>query len=66
MIVGDFDVPCCAIPPRKAEPPLIVDADAALALTIPAQSLHTVAWRHAQIVELPAASNARSFARTRP
>jgi hypothetical protein len=52
MIVGDFDVPCCAVVPHKAEPPLIVDADAVLTLTISAQNFQTVARRRAEIVEL--------------
>jgi hypothetical protein len=52
MIVGDFDVPRCAIVPHKAEPPLIVDADTVLTLTISAQDFQAVARRHAQIVEL--------------
>jgi hypothetical protein len=52
MIVGDFDVPCCAVVPHKAEPPLIVDADTVLTLTISAQNFQTVARRRAEIVEL--------------
>ena len=51
MIVGNLDVPRFAIPPLEAEPPLIVDADAVLALAVAVQSLQTVAGRHAQIVE---------------
>ena len=53
MIVGDLDIPGCAISPYKAEPPLIVDANAVLALTIAAQSLQTITGRHPQIVQLP-------------
>src|ERR1700693_560468 len=52
MIVGDFDVPRCTIVPHKGEPPLIVDADTVLILTIPAQDFQAVARRNAQIVEL--------------
>jgi hypothetical protein len=53
MIVRNLDVPRRAIPPYEAEPPLIVDADTVLALTVAAQTLQTVARRHAQIFDLP-------------
>lgn len=52
MIVDNFDIEGFAIPPHKAYPPLIVDADTVLALTVTRQRLQSVAWRLAQIVEL--------------
>ena len=61
MIVGDLDIPGRAIAPYKAEPPLIVDANAVLALTIAAQSLQTVTGRHPQIVQLPGGINAQKL-----
>jgi len=51
MIIRNLDAPRFAIPPLEAYPPLIVDADAVLALTITVQRLQTVAGRHAEIVE---------------
>jgi len=61
MIVGDLDIPGRAIAPYKAEPPLIVDANAVLALTIAAQSLQTVTGRHPQIVQLPGGINGQKL-----
>ena len=52
MIVGHLDVPRGVISPHKAEPPLIVDADTVLTLTVAAQSLKVIAGRYAKIVEL--------------
>ena len=61
MIVGDLDIPGRAIAPYKAEPPLIVDANAVLALTIAAQSLQPVTGRHPQIVQLPGGINGQKL-----
>src|SRR5207245_10868308 len=52
MIVDDLDIPAFAIAPNKADAPLIVDANTDLTLAVAIQRLQTVAWRHAQIVEL--------------
>ena len=52
MIVDDLNVPGFAIAPHKTDPPLIVNADAALTLAVAVQSLQTIAGRHTQIVEL--------------
>jgi len=52
MIVDDLNVPGFAIAPDKTDPPLIVNANAALTLAVAVQSLQTIAGRHTQIVEL--------------
>jgi hypothetical protein len=52
MIVDDLNVPGFAIVPHKTDPPLIVNANAALTLAVAVQSLQTIAGRHTQIVEL--------------
>jgi hypothetical protein len=52
MIVDDLNVPSFAIAPHKTDPPLIVNADAALTLAVAVQSLQTIARRYTQIVEL--------------
>ena len=52
MIVDDLNVPGFAVAPRKTDPPLIVNANAALTLAVAVQSLQTIAGRHTQIVEL--------------
>ena len=66
MIVGYLNLPSRAISPYKAQPPLIVDANTALTMTVAAQGFQTVAGRHRQIVELPGGILAKSFARARP
>jgi len=53
MIVDDLDVPGFAIAPHKADPPLIVNANADLTLAVAVQSLQTISGRHTQIVGLP-------------
>ena len=65
MMIDDFDVPGFAVPPYKTDPPLIVDANAALGLTVAVQRFEPVAGRSAQISKLFAASIARSLARAR-
>ena len=52
MIIDDFDVPGFAISPYKADPPLIVDANAALASTIAVQRFETVPRGSTQIGKL--------------
>lgn len=52
MVVDDLDVPGFAIAPHETDPPLVVDANAVLSLSISAQCLQTIAGRHAQIREL--------------
>jgi hypothetical protein len=52
MIVDDLNVPGFAVAPHKTDPPLIVNANAALTLAVAVQSLQTIAGRHTQIVEL--------------
>jgi len=52
MIVDDLNVPGFAIAPHKTDPPLIVNANAALTLAVAVQSLQTIAGGHTQIVEL--------------
>ena len=52
MIVDDLNVPGFAVAPHKTDPPLIVNADAALTLAVAVQNLQTIAGRHTQIVEL--------------
>ena len=52
MIVDDLDVPGFAVAPHKTDPPLVVNANAALTLAVAVPSLQTIAGRHTQIVEL--------------
>ncbi len=52
MIIDDFDVPGFAISPYKADPPLIVDANAALASTVAVQRFETVPRGSTQIGKL--------------
>ena len=52
MVVGDFDLVGVAVPPNEAQPPLIVDPNAVLALTIPSQFFESVAWKRRQHPEI--------------
>jgi hypothetical protein len=47
--VGDFHIQGIAVSPTKANPPLIVDPDAVLTLSIPGQFFEAIARRNPQI-----------------
>jgi hypothetical protein len=51
VVVSEFHVVSLAIAPDETDPPLVVDPDAVLALTIPAQRLEAIAWYDAQFVK---------------
>jgi hypothetical protein len=51
MIIRDLNVKGIAILPREAEPNLVVNPDAELALPTCLQSFQTVARRHPQVVQ---------------
>jgi hypothetical protein len=52
VIVDDLDFPSFAVAPSETDPPLIVDSNTHLTLTVTVQRLQTVAGRRAQVVEL--------------
>ena len=45
VVVHEFNFPCCAVAPLEAEPPLIVNADAILTVSIAVQSFEAIARR---------------------
>ena len=49
MIVGDFHIQGIAVSPAEADPPLIVDPDAVLTLSIPGQLFKAIPGRNSQI-----------------
>lgn len=51
MIIHDFGAPCFAFVPDKAYPPLPIDADGVLSLSLALQRLKTIAGRRTQIVQ---------------
>jgi len=51
MVVGNLDIECLTVSPYKAYPPLIIDADAVLALAVARQGFQPVARRLAQVVK---------------
>jgi hypothetical protein len=53
VIIHNLDLRRVAIVPRKANPPLVVDADAMPALAFPGQRFQPVARRHSQIIQTP-------------
>jgi hypothetical protein len=52
MVIDDFDIPGLAVAPYEAEPPLIVDADAVLAVPHAAQRFEAIAGRDSKIIQL--------------
>jgi len=51
VVVNDFDLLWPGFRPDKAEPELVVDADAVLAMAVSPEWLQAIAWRDLQIVE---------------
>jgi hypothetical protein len=49
--VGDLDIIRMTFGPAKTDPPLLVHADAVLALTVSAEFLQTISWSGTQIVQ---------------
>jgi len=54
MVVNNLDIRWTGSPckPSKADPPLIIDANAVLAFSIPLQGFESVAWQGSEIPEL--------------
>jgi len=51
VVVKDFDLLWPGFHPDKAEPELVDDADAVLAMAVSLERLQAIAWRDLQIVE---------------
>lgn len=51
MIVYDFNVVRVSVMPAKADPPLIVDANAVLALSVLGKLLQPIARRHSEVCQ---------------
>ena len=51
MVINDFDLLWPGFHPDKAEPELVIDADAVLAMAVPLERLQAIAWWNLQIVE---------------
>ena len=52
MIVHDLHILGRLTPPYEADPPLVIDANAVLASTVPLQGLKTIAGRSGQVANL--------------
>jgi hypothetical protein len=52
MVIGDLDVFRSFISPNEAHPELIVDPDRMLSGPILGQSLKSISWRRAQVVQI--------------
>jgi hypothetical protein len=50
VIVDDLHIVRVAVPPVKADPPLIVHADAVLSTTVTGEPFQTVPWRKTEIL----------------
>jgi hypothetical protein len=62
VVIDDFYVTSISFLPGKADPVLIIDADAVLALAVALQGLQPVPWRHTQIIEASGALQIQQFA----
>jgi len=51
VIVDDLHVERVAVSPAKADPPLIVHADAVLPRAITREALQAVPWRNAKVLQ---------------
>ena len=51
MIVGDLDLESIALPPNEANPPLVVDPNAVLALAVAQELFEVVSRRNIQICQ---------------
>jgi len=51
VIVGDLNLEGVALPPDEANPPLVVDPNAVLALTISKEFLEAISRRNAQVCQ---------------
>jgi hypothetical protein len=52
MIINDFDVVGSIGLPDKADPPLVVDANAVLAFPVSRERFKAITWRHPQILNI--------------
>jgi hypothetical protein len=62
MIINDFDMVCVSFPPVEANSPLLIDANAELALSITLQCLKTIARRNFKIANDPCTIEQAKFA----
>jgi hypothetical protein len=62
IVVDNFNVISCTLTPCKANPPLIIDADAVLSLPVAAQLLQPITRRLLQITQLFGVGKLKKFA----
>ena len=53
MVVDDFNFVRMSISPDKTDPPLVVDTNRMLAMSVLRQRLEAVAGRHSKVIERP-------------
>ena len=51
MVIHNFNIVSVAVNPFEADTPLVIDPDAILTFTVPAQSFKPVAWRRKQVLK---------------
>lgn len=64
MVVGNLYVVRPIRLPNKANAVLIIDSDAVLPLSIPAERLQSICWRNAKIVQVNGCLNLVEFAQS--
>jgi hypothetical protein len=66
MIINNLDILQTLRCPAKANPELVIDPDAPLALPVPAQFFKPVSWRHPKIVHAPRQIKLNQLAQSLP
>jgi hypothetical protein len=66
VVIDDLDVERVSIRPAKANPPLVVDADAVLAFAASSERFQAVSWGHSQVFEPHSLSKEQQFSTCLP
>jgi hypothetical protein len=61
VVIHDLDVPCLTFAPTKANPPLIINADAMLTASVSLQAFEAVAWRDLKVIDLLCRVDGKKF-----
>jgi len=66
MVIDNFHTMSAVLLPNKAQPPLIVNTDAVLSLTLTFQCFQSVPWRHSQAVQFSGSMQLEQFSPRNP
>jgi hypothetical protein len=66
VIVDDLYVVCVAVPPNEANTPLVIDADAVLAVPVALQGLQSISRRNGNVGEVSGSIQLPQFSQRNP